>query len=126
MTPELFRVIVPSTTAGVRPVLLVGSGNYHRRVSIMYRRYTLTVGGVLVTPELFLGLKDSIQTGLGGQGIYIPPNMQFQIELDRQDRLLAIADANAAHSPENGIEVSVIIETLEANGSAAVNIRTSV
>ena len=118
MAPEMYRVTVPPSPAA--STILVGSGEYRRRVSVMYRRRVLTVGGVAVTPELFIYTKESVQPGLGGIGIHVLPNMQFQVELDRGDRLLAIADANSAFSPEVGIETSVVIEALElGTGSEA-------
>ena len=113
MTPEMYRVLVPATAAGVRPAILVASSNYRRRVSIMYRRRVIHVQGVDTIAELFVYTKDSVSASSCGPGVQIPSGIQFQVELDRMDRLLAIADANAALNPENGIETSVVIETLE-------------
>jgi len=119
MTPELYRIHVPPTAAGVRPVLLVGSNNYRRRVSIMYRRWIIQVGGVDTIAELFVYTKDSVSAAFSAPGIQIPAGMQFQVELDREDRLWAIADANASLNPENGIDVSVVVETLDVDDRAA-------
>jgi hypothetical protein len=105
MTPQFYRVIVPADE--VR--LLVGSDDYRRRVSIMYERRVLEAG----TPLLYIFTKNTVQNTVGGNGIFVLPAMQFQVELDKKDYLDAIASEIASGNPENGIEVSVVIEALE-------------
>lgn len=91
--------------------LLVPSDDYRRRVSILYERQLL--GEDLVTPLLYIFTKNTVQNTVGGNGIFVLPAMQFQIELDKKDRLHAIASEFASLSPLNGIEASVIVEALE-------------
>lgn len=107
MTPMLNRIIVPTN----QPTLLVPSDDYRRRVSILYERRLL--GPDLVMPLLYIFTKNTVQNTVGGNGIFVLPAMQFQIELDKKDRLHAIASEIASLNPENGIEVSVVIEALE-------------
>jgi hypothetical protein len=105
MTPLLTRIIVPTTA----PTLLVASDDYRRRVSIMYHRVAYDDG----VPLLYVFTKNTVQNTVGGNGIFVLPAMQFQVEIDKKDFLMAIASDIASQNPENGIEVSVVVETLE-------------
>jgi hypothetical protein len=101
MTPQMYRISVPSDDT----TRLVPSDDYRRRVSIMYER-RLIDGQV---PFLYIFTKNTVQNTVGGNGIFVLPAMQFQIELDKQDYLIAIASEFAT----GGIEASIVIETLE-------------
>ena len=104
MTPAVYRILVRQV-----PTLLVASDNYRRRVSILYRREL--VGAV--SPELFIDIKNNVQATVGGNGIFVLPAMQFQLELDKKDLLYAVAYAVSAQLPSGGIEVSVVVEPLQ-------------
>jgi len=109
MTPEMYRIIVPTDA----PVLLVQSDNYRRRVSIMYRRTLATVDGAQVDTYLFINHKNLVDPFVGGRGIFILPAMQAQFELDKKDYIWGQADPNTAGLTPPGLEVSIIVESLQ-------------
>lgn len=112
MTPQMYRNLVTPT----RIAHLVGSDNYKRRVSIMYQRQILG-DDLNEVPLLYIYTRNSVQNTVGGNGIFVLPGMQFQVELDRKDYLDAIASENAAQLTEGGVEVSVVVEALEDDAS---------
>lgn len=120
MTPRMYRQIVPPAAAlpppapQIEPVLIVSSDNYRRRVSIMYRRLQVTTEEQLIlTPELFIFTKNSVDPRVAGTGIFVLPGIQFQIELERKDFIYAIASSLSSELDTNGIEVAIVIEPLE-------------
>ena len=111
MTPQMNRILVPPSPAD--PVILIPSDNYRRRINIMYRRFEVTIEDEIVIPELFIYTLNTVQSVVCGNGVFVLAGIQFQIELDRKDRIMAIASENASELATNGIEVSVIVEALE-------------
>lgn len=110
MTPQLYRTLVGPD----RAVAIVGSDNYKRRVSIMYKRYLLN-DNWNDYPVLYVYTTNNVQNGFGGNGIEVLPAMQFQVELDRKDYLWAIASENVGELSQGALEVSIIIEALDAD-----------